>query len=817
MEESALVHTLFDSALPKENWIWNVAHESNSNNYVSVARNLRPDVIFLSNSDRKNGYSVVKQIREDETIANVPLVLMTKAREAPDEKQLRSLNVLGYLRKPFDSAALQEWIAAAFKNREDRPKKGRNKELDGLNVFDEEFLDVLSDKKDAKITMGDLESELDPMSQLLSDENPQGVSSENDNGETELLELEPIEKADEATETDPSEQNPLDADFEESDELGDSHELDAYSDGLPGPSEDVDGDLDSSALDFEDDFTLEFESADDSDRRNIVEVVMSDEVSRFDLQNVSETGDYGIREIEVMPGNAISHAEADAPRESQETGSFAGAAFQRESEEREEDPLPDDGFEGLADSGLEDEDPSLQISESDLANLMDLSPEEDTPNIRQMIDLRQVSKAKYDLPPTENGQSIENRTASDESADLGGSGDATPTEEEEPIDADLSQDETNGQSKVPADMAKDRTPSPTEKEAASVGNEEDLILEVGDEESYSDPSLLRVEIDDSDSEEVSIADIEEEPLVQDKAGEVDPSMAQFDDFDIDLENFGELDTDGFESDGGLPQEIDDIDLENSDIDLENSDIDLENFGESEEAQGDQTNREALSENPNGPDAEPQAEIRTEELDELDPTSEHSTETETGDISNDIFLADVESDRNPQEEEASDADGAMSLFEELDLVEIPPDSDLEADRSDRKDSEAERESGDEEMEVSKDVFEIGDFRMEHVVSAEEIANGSDADNADDIAQHADRKPTTKDAAPESEPPDEDFSPTEPPKSSAARKSELAGKLSPGKKAELDRLIEDIVSNAIQDTLKRVLPEVVQKIIREEVKE
>ena len=54
LEESAMVHDLFESALPKEYWDWRIEHESFQENYVSKAEDMLPGIIFLSNQDQKN-------------------------------------------------------------------------------------------------------------------------------------------------------------------------------------------------------------------------------------------------------------------------------------------------------------------------------------------------------------------------------------------------------------------------------------------------------------------------------------------------------------------------------------------------------------------------------------------------------------------------------------------------------------------------------------------------------------------------------------------------------------------------------------------
>lgn len=66
LEESLIVHQLFESALPHDICNWKVFHESKSENFISQASEVLPDIIFLSNRDQERKYECLKALREDE-------------------------------------------------------------------------------------------------------------------------------------------------------------------------------------------------------------------------------------------------------------------------------------------------------------------------------------------------------------------------------------------------------------------------------------------------------------------------------------------------------------------------------------------------------------------------------------------------------------------------------------------------------------------------------------------------------------------------------------------------------------------------------
>jgi hypothetical protein len=75
LEESQMVHDLFESALPKEYWDWRIEHESFPENYVSIAEDMLPGIIFLSNQDQKNDYVTVKELRTSAKLKHIPILL----------------------------------------------------------------------------------------------------------------------------------------------------------------------------------------------------------------------------------------------------------------------------------------------------------------------------------------------------------------------------------------------------------------------------------------------------------------------------------------------------------------------------------------------------------------------------------------------------------------------------------------------------------------------------------------------------------------------------------------------------------------------
>ncbi len=167
LEESHIVHELFESALPDGKWKWEIHHESSPDNYLQKAQSIKPDVIFLSNQDQKRGYPVVKGLNKIEELNHIPLILLTVARDQLNDAFLEAKGVTGFIRKPFESTVLLEQLEAVLIK--GTANSMSNPALENIDVIDDELKDLLSDNSEEiedEISLNSLEDELDPTDQL---------------------------------------------------------------------------------------------------------------------------------------------------------------------------------------------------------------------------------------------------------------------------------------------------------------------------------------------------------------------------------------------------------------------------------------------------------------------------------------------------------------------------------------------------------------------------------------------------------------------------------------------------------------------------
>jgi CheY-like chemotaxis protein len=84
---------------------------------VDVARSLRPDVVLLDVSlPEENGYDVCQQLKKEQELGEVPVMLLTGTFEPFDGDRARTAGASAHLTKPFESQVLVERVSELIHN-----------------------------------------------------------------------------------------------------------------------------------------------------------------------------------------------------------------------------------------------------------------------------------------------------------------------------------------------------------------------------------------------------------------------------------------------------------------------------------------------------------------------------------------------------------------------------------------------------------------------------------------------------------------------------------------------------------------------------
>ena len=145
LEQNPEIQGLFASSLNPESI--EIHQESNPDSFLSKAFELRPDLIFVGDSEQVQSYETCRGIRAQEGFDKTPLVLLAKSSDADEDRQkLAELGIEDRILKPFDAFKLKHQLRKhlslkqpLLENTEDSGK------LRQLELFDSETTGLMDE------------------------------------------------------------------------------------------------------------------------------------------------------------------------------------------------------------------------------------------------------------------------------------------------------------------------------------------------------------------------------------------------------------------------------------------------------------------------------------------------------------------------------------------------------------------------------------------------------------------------------------------------------------------------------------------------
>jgi two-component system cell cycle response regulator len=109
-DESSTIKKVFQLAL--QDYAVDVRPVNVGVDVYAVAQKFKPDIIFADVLlQKKNGYDVAAELKQDSGLQNIPIVLMWSGFMELDEDKLQASHADAKLEKPFDVAALRKLVA----------------------------------------------------------------------------------------------------------------------------------------------------------------------------------------------------------------------------------------------------------------------------------------------------------------------------------------------------------------------------------------------------------------------------------------------------------------------------------------------------------------------------------------------------------------------------------------------------------------------------------------------------------------------------------------------------------------------------------
>jgi len=147
LEENLEIQRVIADSL-KESAI-SVTQESNPEFFVQQARELETDLILLSNPDSDQNYRICREIRKEQTLKNLPIILLANAKDEINEDILSELGINGLLRKPFEASTLKEQISMFITLDENFGAEPDNSSEDftvDMSSIDDQLVDIKKEK-----------------------------------------------------------------------------------------------------------------------------------------------------------------------------------------------------------------------------------------------------------------------------------------------------------------------------------------------------------------------------------------------------------------------------------------------------------------------------------------------------------------------------------------------------------------------------------------------------------------------------------------------------------------------------------------------
>jgi len=127
-----------------------IRQESDPDLFVQQVSKLKPDLIFLSNSDSEQDYKTCREIRAESDLKNTPIILLANAKDEVDEHLLSELKINGLLRKPFEASMLQEQLSPFItldENFGSEPDEDDEEFLIDMSTIDNQLKEIKQGKK----------------------------------------------------------------------------------------------------------------------------------------------------------------------------------------------------------------------------------------------------------------------------------------------------------------------------------------------------------------------------------------------------------------------------------------------------------------------------------------------------------------------------------------------------------------------------------------------------------------------------------------------------------------------------------------------
>jgi len=337
VDESPLIHRVVELTL--EGLEISVFSAEDTDEAMTLARSLKPTFIVASTTFKRNsGFDLCRALKDDAELGNIPILLLSSAKENVTEQEALEVGAIGVLTKPFEPKSLLAHVQEAISS---APPGEAAPEPEAAGDFldeDDAFVDI----KDEPLIEDTLTGELaDPLARQSAFDEDDALSDLMLDADEDIP---PLDQLDDTLEETTTEAPPMAESDEDEETSADTSAL--AEESAPGEDMNIDDFLDEFGADVEDSASVEIST--------LTEVEPSDDLLATNLALDEFL-------IDTPDDSALEAAEAEFGSLQAELGADFGVP----------DDINKDGLEHLVDD-------QVKAVEDELASLKDeLAAEED--------------------------------------------------------------------------------------------------------------------------------------------------------------------------------------------------------------------------------------------------------------------------------------------------------------------------------------------------------------------------------------------------------------------------------------------------------
>jgi DNA-binding response OmpR family regulator len=255
VDESPLIHRVVELTL--EGLEISVFSAKDTDEAMTLARSLKPTFIVASTTFKRNsGFDLCRALKDDAELGNIPILLLSSAKENVTEQEALEVGAIGVLTKPFEPKSLLAHVQEAISSAPPGEAAPEPEAAEDFLDEDDAFLDIEDELLIEDTLTGELADPLARQSAFDEDDALSDLMLDADE------DIPPLDQLDDTLEETTTEAPPMAESDEDEETSADTSAL--AEESAPGEDMNIDDFLDEFGADVEDSASVEISTEESS-------------------------------------------------------------------------------------------------------------------------------------------------------------------------------------------------------------------------------------------------------------------------------------------------------------------------------------------------------------------------------------------------------------------------------------------------------------------------------------------------------------------------------------------------------------------------